>query len=98
MLRSVDGGVEINIRVVPNGKVSEVLGLHGEALRVRLHAPPVDGKANAELLSFMADLLGVSPRQVTLKQGKTSRLKTILVSGIDENELRRRFSARGFPA
>ena len=69
----------LKLRIVPNAKRSEVAGEHGGALKVRLAAPPVDGKANAELLRFLAEAFGVPLRSVTLLRGAASRSKRVRV-------------------
>ncbi|HET7776570.1 MAG TPA: DUF167 domain-containing protein, partial [Azospira sp.] len=58
---------------------TEVCGLHGDALKLRLAAPPVDGKANAALLAFIAARLEVAKSAVSLKSGQTSRRKVVEV-------------------
>ena len=68
-----DGGVFVRVHVQPRASRSEVVGLHGDALKVRLRAPPVDGAANDELLRFMAESLGIRRENVTLVSGATSR-------------------------
>jgi uncharacterized protein (TIGR00251 family) len=65
----------------PGAKRSEVVGLHGEALKVRLAAPPLEGRANEALLRFLADRFEVPLRNVELKQGAQSRHKTVRISG-----------------
>lgn len=71
------------LHVQPGAKHTEVAGVHGEAaaarLKIRLAAPPVDGKANAELLRFLAAAFGVPLRAVTLVRGETSRRKTVRI-------------------
>ena len=62
-------------------KKSGVVGEHGDALKIRLAAPPVDGKANAALIEFLATRLGVARAQVTLKSGQTSRRKVLEIEG-----------------
>ena len=68
----------------PGAKRTEVAGLHGEGpdarLKVRLAAPPVEGKANAELLRFLAGAFAVPLRAVTLVHGETSRQKTVRIA------------------
>lgn len=72
-------GSRLAVQVVPRASKSEICGLQGDALKVRLQAPPVDGKANKALCEFIAELLGVSARHVLLATGSTSRLKTLLI-------------------
>jgi uncharacterized protein (TIGR00251 family) len=67
------------LHVQPGAARTEVAGTHGEALKLRLAAPPVDGKANAALLRFLADAFGVPLRQVTLVRGDTARRKTVRI-------------------
>ena len=76
-------GVTLRLHVQPGAKKTEAAGLHGEALKIRLAAPPVDGKANACLMAFLADRLGVAKAAVSLLSGDTSRLKRVRISGID---------------
>lgn len=71
----------LTLHIQPGAKRSEIAGLHGEALKIRLAAPPIEGRANEALLRFVADLFGVSLRQVELRQGAQSRHKVVAVSG-----------------
>lgn len=73
-------GSRLAVHVVPRASKSEICGLQGAALKVRLQAPPVDGKANKALCEFIAERLGVSARHVLIAAGSTSRLKTLLIS------------------
>jgi hypothetical protein len=79
-------GVRIRVRVQPRASNSGVAGLHGDRLRIRLSAPPVDGAANDALVEFLAGCLGVPERSVTVASGLTSRSKTVLASGITPAE------------
>lgn len=76
-----DGGITLTLHIQPGAKKSEIAGLHGDALKIRLNAPPVDGKANAALVEFIAEALGVPRSAVSLKSGQTSRRKVIAVIG-----------------
>ena len=71
----------LTLHVQPGAKRSEVAGLHGEALKIRLAAPPIEGRANAALCKFIAEIFGVTQRQVELKQGAQSRHKVVAISG-----------------
>lgn len=71
--------ITLTLHVQPGAKHSEIAGLHGAALKIRLAAPPVEGRANEELLKFIAGLFDVHLWQVTLKSGAKSRHKVILV-------------------
>ena len=73
------GALVLALHVQPGAARTEVAGTHGDALKIRLAAPPVDAKANAELLRFLADAFAVPLRQVTLVRGETARRKTVRV-------------------
>jgi uncharacterized protein len=73
-------GVTIQIRAQPGAKRTEVAGLYGDCLKVRLASPPVDGKANECLIEFLAERLGVKRGQVTITRGLSSRRKTVFVA------------------
>ena len=74
------------VHVVPRAKRTEVVGRHGDALKIKLKAPPVDGAANAELVRFVAEQLGVRLAAVTITSGLTSRRKIVVVAGIRERD------------
>lgn len=71
----------LQIHVQPNAKKTEIIGLHGEALKVKLHAPPVEGQANQALIKFFAAFFGIPVKQVELIRGQTSRQKTLALFG-----------------
>lgn len=71
----------LTLHIQPGAKRTEAAGLHGEALKIRLAAPPIEGRANEALLKFIAESFAVPLRQVELKQGGQSRHKVVAVSG-----------------
>lgn len=71
----------LHLHVQPGAKKTEIQGLHGDCLKIRLAAPPVDGKANECLLRALSDWFDVPLRQISLKSGETSRRKTVEVNG-----------------
>ena len=77
------GDCLIDIHVMPNAPQTKIDGLYGEdgqqALRLRLHAPPIDGKANDALVKWLAKTLGIAQRHITLARGQTSRRKQIRI-------------------
>ena len=79
-LRSDARRATLTLHIQPGAKKTEIAGIHGDALKIRLAAPPVDGKANAALIAFVADRLGVAKSAVTLKSGQTSRRKVLEVT------------------
>jgi uncharacterized protein (TIGR00251 family) len=83
VIRPTGPGVEIDVRVVPRASRSALDGVRQGAFLIRLAAPPVDGAANEALVTFLAELLGVPKRNVTIKSGEKGRQKRVAVSGID---------------
>ncbi len=69
----------LQLRVQPRASRDELAGPHGERLRVRITAPPVDGRANAHLMRFLAAAFGVPPAGVRLERGETGRDKVVRV-------------------
>lgn len=78
------------IKAIPNAPRNEVVGWLGEALKVKVHAPPVEGRANEALCEFLAAELGLPRRAVTVLRGDTSRQKTLRVDGLTPAEVRAR--------
>jgi len=72
----------LDVRVQPRASRSEIAGLHGERLRIRLQAPPVDGKANAALVEFIAEAFGIPRARVTIEHGLTGRDKRLRLQGV----------------
>lgn len=73
-------GVTLQIQVQPGAKRTEVAGLYGDCLKLRLASPPVDGKANECLIEFLAERLGVKRGQVKITRGPSSRRKNVFVA------------------
>ena len=84
------GGTDIAVRALPRSSRSEIVGLHGDRLKVRLAAPPVDGAANRELEKLVAKTLGVPRSSVEVVRGASGREKTIRVGGLSPTEVRKR--------
>lgn len=76
------GAVIVDIHVIPNASRTQADGLHDGALRVRLHAPPVDGKANAALVAWLADTLGIAKSHVEVIRGQTAKRKQLRISAL----------------
>lgn len=79
----------LTIQTTPNAPRSEVVGWLGDRIKVKVKAPAVEGKANAELLRFLAERFGVRPHAVTLVRGETARLKTVRIEGAEAADLER---------
>lgn len=82
-----DGSLILTLHVQPGAKQTALAGLHGEALKIRLQAPPVDGKANACLLAYLAKVLRVPGSAVSLVSGDASRQKRVRIEGAGEAAL-----------
>ncbi|RUM34568.1 MAG: YggU family protein [Desulfobulbus sp.] len=84
-----DGKILLSLYVQPRSSRNELAGLHGESLKLRLTTPPVDGKANKAVISFLAKLLKLPKSAVYIKSGLHSRSKKIVVTGLGEDVVRR---------
>ena len=82
-IRSAPEGCVIAVWAVPGASRSEVAGMHGEALRVRVTAPPENGAANREIVRLLAEVLDVRPRDVAVEAGAASRRKRVRVRGLE---------------
>lgn len=85
----------ITLHIVPRAKTTEVAGLHGDAVRIRVAAPPADGAANTELVRFLAERLGVPRGKVRIVGGALGRRKVIEVDGVDGGAIRHKLTADG---
>ncbi|MDA1185437.1 MAG: DUF167 domain-containing protein [Acidobacteria bacterium] len=81
-------GVVIDVRVTPRSSRSGLMGLRDGVLLLRLHAPPVEGAANTEVVKLVATLLGVPKSAVTIATGHRNRLKRVRVQGVSANSVR----------
>jgi uncharacterized protein (TIGR00251 family) len=78
----------VAIKAIPNAPRSEVVGWLGDALKIKVHAPPVEGRANEVLREFLADELGLPRRAVTVLRGDTSRQKLLRIDGLSLVEVK----------
>jgi len=86
---AADGRITLTLHIQPGAKKTEFSGLHGDALKIRLAAPPVDGKANEALIRFVADSLGLAKSNVNLKSGHASRRKVLEIQGATQEAVAR---------
>lgn len=75
---------------MPNARRGAIVGWMGDVLKVKLQAPPVDGRANAEMLALLARALALPPAAVTLTTGGAARLKRVRIAGLDAAAVRQR--------
>jgi uncharacterized protein (TIGR00251 family) len=94
-VEATDDGVVLNVHVQPGASRAAVAGRHGDALKLKVTAPPVEGKANAAVLDLVAATLGVRVNQVELVGGASSRSKRVKVTGSTAEEARRLLSTLG---
>ena len=87
VVNSSAGAVTISIKVIPRASKNQIVGKEGDALKVRLNAPPVEGKANEALVKFLAESLGVSRYQIEIVAGHASRHKVVRVRGVTERRI-----------
>ena len=85
-------GVRLRLHVQPRASATELVGRHGDALKLRVAAPPVDGAANEAVLRWLAERLGVPRSAVSLTAGATARAKTVCVAGVSVTEATRRLA------
>ncbi len=86
-IRETTKGVLLPVRAVPRASKNEIQGVHGEALKIRLQAPPVEGKANQALIRFLSDALDIPRAQLSIASGETGRNKAVLITGITREAL-----------
>jgi len=91
-IRDTPQGVTFSIRVQPRARKNAIVGELGDALKLALTAPPVEGRANEACIEFLAEFLKVPRSSITIAAGETSRNKVIRVAGMSANELRRRLT------
>ncbi len=83
------------VKVVPGAKRDEICGMLGERLKVRVSAPPEDGKANQAVCRLLASELGIKPRQVEIVSGHSRSEKTVRIAGVDGNAVGERLRVLG---
>ncbi len=90
---SVNLMTTIRVHVIPNAKIDEVVGEHGDAIKIKLRAPAVEGKANTALRRFLAEKLTIPQGAIVLEHGEKSRDKVIGIDGLSEKEVGSRLLA-----
>lgn len=90
MFQESQEGVTFSVKVIPRAKRDEIVGVERDALKIRLNAPPVEGRANEALIKFLAKMLGVSRSQVEIVRGETARHKLVRVRGVGVEQVRER--------
>lgn len=94
-IRDTPQGATFSVKVHPRAKKNAIAGEVGDALKLALTAPPVEGKANEACIRFFSELLDVPRSSVTIAAGETGRQKVIRVNGLTAAEVEKRLRAQG---
>jgi uncharacterized protein len=94
-LKETTGGVSFQVKVQPRARKNGITGAIGDALKLSLTAPPIEGKANQAVIEFFADLFEISRSSVTIASGESARLKVIRISGMDKEAVQQRLQSPG---
>lgn len=86
-IKEKNGSLFVRIHVQPRASKNEIVGTHGDSLKVRLTSPPVEGAANSLLIEFIAKKLGTSKSKIEIVSGEKSRHKTLKVEGFTRSEV-----------
>lgn len=93
MFHESGDSITFNVKVIPRAKRDEIVGVEGDAVKIRLNAPPVEGRANEALVKFLAAVFDIPRAQIEIVRGETSRHKVVRVRGVALEELKTVFKA-----
>lgn len=93
MIESITGGVRVHLFIQPKSSKNEVVGPHNGEIKIKITAPPIDGRANEGLIEFLSDYFDIPKRNVLLVKGDTGRHKTVDLLGISESQARQLLKA-----
>ena len=82
IVQATKDGAILTVHIQPKASITECVGIHGDAIKIRVAAPPVDGAANDELIRFLARQLSIPPTSVQIHSGAGGRHKRVLVKGV----------------
>lgn len=94
IVRDTAQGAQFALRVQPRASRNAVAGTMGDAIKLAITAPPVDGKANQAVVEFLAELLGVAKSSIAIVSGETGRNKVVAVRGVNAEQVRERLDAK----
>ena len=94
-LSSSPDGAVLTLKATPRASKTEITGAEADWLRIRIQAPPVDGKANAELIAYFAKRFGIAKRGVTILTGEGGRLKRVKLGGVSIETVREELKNEG---
>jgi uncharacterized protein (TIGR00251 family) len=93
-ISAVENGARLQVLIVPRASSTQIVGIHDDRLKIKLTAPPVDGKANQALVRFLAKRLNVSKDQFNIVSGETARRKTLTVDALSVDEVEKHLLLR----
>lgn len=88
MIEVTKGGVRLHLFIQPKSSKNEIVGVHNGLLKIKITAPPVDGKANEGVIAFLSDYFDLPKRDITIIRGETGRQKTVELLGVSEQFVR----------
>lgn len=88
MIEVTKNSIRLHILIQPKASKNEIVGPHNGMIKIKITAPPVDGRANEGLIEFLSDVLDIPKRDIILAKGETSRNKTVDIYGLDEKTVR----------
>lgn len=94
MFTKTDRGVKLALFIQPKSSKNEIVGPHNGALKIKITAPPVDGKANAELVDFLSEILDIPKRQIEILKGETGRNKSVEITGLTSEQISKRLKIK----
>src|SRR5262249_52740458 len=94
-IKVTPSGISFSVKVQPRARKNAITGTVGDALKLALTAPPVEGKANQAVIEFLADFFDIPPSSITIASGAASRLKVIRISGANLQSLKERLRSIG---
>ncbi len=93
-IEEIKEGLLICINVQPKASKTEIVGIHKDALKIKLTSPPVDGAANSLLIKFISKELGIAKSRINLRSGERSRQKKIIIEGMSEKEFLKKLDGK----
>ena len=86
-IKEAENYITFSVRVQPRSSRNEICGIYGDAIKIKLTSPPVDGEANEGFIKFLAGLLKISKRQIEIISGHKSRTKSIKITGVTKEKV-----------
>lgn len=91
-IKQIDSNVQIRFYIQPNASKTEIVGKHAESIKIRIHATPVDGKANEELIDFLSKILKIKKFEIIILKGSNNRNKIVKLLNQDRNDVEKKIN------